>query len=843
MKSKSIIISSIILALCLISLKSYSAVLSIITSGAEDAGMATEVVTNNVASTANTALETTDSTAAEVISTATTSGEDSTGEAPPIVDNAIPEIIDTIDNSSSQIIDTVDNTSSETVDVIVDTAVDASNTVDDLTSDTIDSVDNATEEVENIANNLPVSLIDIEILASEYRDDSHLQYQNAVNVAQVNNWLIKSQGVEIKYLTEAGIPIYNGTTSRKNNHRNLQEANLSGTNLMWNNYTGKGLSIGLWDTGSVDEDHSEYDGRIIWKDEDEMIVDPHPTHVAGTLVASGNNNLEAKGMAPEATIHAFNWNNNASEIIASAAKYATSDGLLISNHSYGTLTGWSYHASGLPEYPHIKWVWNGVDCDEFEFCHPEQDYKNGLYTKDAFDLDYASYILPYHLIVKSAGNNVNEGPPSGTSHIAWKYDGTWTQVESSKTRTTDCANKDGFDCLMPDSTAKNILTVGAVGSDEKIATYSSKGPTDDGRIKPDIVAKGDNVISTWTNDAYEDLSGTSMSTPVLSGSLLLLQEKYKSLNNNKAMRAATLKALAIHSADDIQPAGPDFSTGWGALNTKRASSLLDKNDSTHQILQLGLNNGEKYTLDFVAKSSKPIVATIVWTDYPEKIHPDALDPSDIVLTNDLDLRIINNDITFYPWKMNLDDPAKGAGIGDNIRDNVEQVVIYNPIIGETYQIVVNHKDQLKTDTLLYGEACYDSSSQSAKQNNIHQCFSLIVSQLDSGIIFDDKLNIAKAELNSSGNLSLYLPAVNFGQQTFSANMEVITSSAPIQFVMKSFNLSDRKSTLSSAVVDEKSLDISIPQVSYDNKLWKLNLSNDANVNVLKWTLKDASVVQ
>jgi len=346
---------------------------------------------------------------------------------------------------------------------------------------------------------------------------------------------------------------------------------------------------GLWDAGSVSESHVEFLNRIVWKDSESSSINFHPTHIAGTLVAAGSGNQEAKGMAPAATVNAYNWNKNISELLNSAATDATSNGLLISNHSYGILAGWTYYASGISGHSDINWSWDGLDCSGFDFCNAQEDYKNGLYNQDAYELDYVSYLVPYHLIVKAAGNNSTEGPEPDTKHVAWSWDGSWSQIETQKTRPKDCAFDDGYDCLMPDSTAKNVLTVGAVDTDRKIASFSSKGPTDDWRIKPDIVAKGEEVSSTWTDGGYKDLSGTSMATPVVAGSLLLLQQKYKILHQDKAMRAATLKALAIHSADDVAPAGPDYSYGWGILNSQRASTLLDEDDSTKQILEQRLN--------------------------------------------------------------------------------------------------------------------------------------------------------------------------------------------------------------------------------------------------------------
>src|SRR5262249_32640354 len=140
---------------------------------------------------------------------------------------------------------------------------------------------------------------------------------------------------------------------------------------------------------------------------------------------------------------------------------------------------------------------------------------------------------------------------------------------------------DTFDCLASYTCAKNILTVGAVTkinnndnlnngwtqvSDVQLASFSGCGPTDDGRIKPDVVGCGVFIFSSISDSAkaYGYLSGTSMATPNVSGSLLLVQQHFNNLKG-RFMRSSTLKGLAIHTADEAGNAGPDYSFGWGLI--------------------------------------------------------------------------------------------------------------------------------------------------------------------------------------------------------------------------------------------------------------------------------------
>ena len=142
-----------------------------------------------------------------------------------------------------------------------------------------------------------------------------------------------------------------------------------------------------------------------------------------------------------------------------------------------------------------------------------------------------------------------------------------------------------FDKLSSHATSKNNMVVAnasEIGIDASgdfisvgINSSSSQGPTDDYRIKPDITGKGTNLYSTVesSNSAYSSLTGTSMASPNVSGTLLLLQQHFNELNET-FMKAATLKGLALHTADDAGAIGPDAVYGWGLLNAKRAAAVI-----------------------------------------------------------------------------------------------------------------------------------------------------------------------------------------------------------------------------------------------------------------------------
>ena len=106
--------------------------------------------------------------------------------------------------------------------------------------------------------------------------------------------------------------------------------------------------------------------------------------------------------------------------------------------------------------------------------------------------------------------------------------------------------------------------------------YSSWGPTDDGRIKPDLVANGYSLYSSYSSGtaSYAYSSGTSMAAPNATGTAQLLLSLYTSMKPGEYMRASTLKGLLIHTADDLGTAGPDYKFGWGLVNAKAAADLI-----------------------------------------------------------------------------------------------------------------------------------------------------------------------------------------------------------------------------------------------------------------------------
>lgn len=498
------------------------------------------------------------------------------------------------------------------------------------------------------------NLAELELLKEKYKMQENQDRAEAYRLAQqkglpIFKTLADGRVAELQYFV-GGSPIYFVTNS------NLQAAQTTRTHHLWTggslglDLNGQGMIVGEWDGGAVRASHQEFGtGRVIQKDGASFTGattnTSHATHVAGTLIAAGTSN-NAKGMAHQATLWSNDWTSDLSEATTQAA-----EGLLVSNHSYGYLT------SSL------------------------QQWQFGYYDSNSANWDELTFNAPFYLPCIAAGNDRNSGLN---------------------------ASAGGYDLITGRGLAKNVLTVGAVSiqtnytgpTSVQMSSFSNWGPTDDGRIKPDVVGAGVGIFSSVADadNSYASYNGTSMATPNVAGSLILLQQHYKNLNSGNFMRAATLKALVIHTADEAGDApGPDYRFGWGLVNMQKAAQVISNNGTSAFIEERTLANNTSQTFHIVAASSDPIEVTIAWTDPKGTSAPSGIiNPSNLMLVNDLDMRIWrNNNERFMPWVLNPANPSSAATQGDNFRDNVEKIIINNPVIGSTYTIEICHKGSLQ----------------------------------------------------------------------------------------------------------------------------------------------------
>jgi hypothetical protein len=459
--------------------------------------------------------------------------------------------------------------------------------------------------------------------------------------------------------------------------------------------TGSGMPLGrlaIWDGGAVRTSHDELTGRATQMD-GAGSYSSHATHVSGTMIAGGAD-PDALGMSYEGELGCYDWNQDTSEMATAAA-----NGLLISNHSYGYVTGWRYD-SGDGE-----WYWYG-DLD----VSTDEDYGFGFYDDSAAEWDQIAHDAPDYLIVCSAGNDRNDaGPGPGQGH--WHWDGGW--VWATDTHDPDGAPL-GYDSVAWLKNAKNVLAVGAIEDiplgytdpgDVVMSEFSGWGPTDDGRIKPDLVANGVGLYSSTagSNSSYSTYSGTSMASPNASGSVNLVAEHWMATHGATPARAATIKAILFQTTDEAGAApGPDYEHGWGLLNTESAVELVQADadaapDSMH-VIEAEIFQNTQETWYFLAGADEDVKITINWTDPAGTPVSAQLDPTDPMLVNDLDLRIDAHPfptlLPAEPWVLDPADPAAAATRGDNFRDNTEQVVT-GVQQGETYDVIVTHKGTLQ----------------------------------------------------------------------------------------------------------------------------------------------------
>jgi hypothetical protein len=401
---------------------------------------------------------------------------------------------------------------------------------------------------------------------------------------------------------------------------------------------GTGITVLVYDGGTARATHVDFEGRLTVGDDDGL--SEHATHVSGTIGGGGVANPDLTGMAPGVNLlsYGFQWGgggiflySNPGDMEEDYFDAISNRGADISNNSIGTNTA----PNGFP-------------------CEITGDYGVTSQMIDTIvrgDTDNPLFTTPFRIV--------------------------W--ANGNERQTDRCGNT--FATTAPPATAKNHITVGALNSnDDSMTEFSSWGPTDDGRIKPDIAgpgcqSDGDGGVSScaaYSDEAYTVACGTSMASPTVCGVLALVLEGYTiEFPDAPLPRNSTLKALLAHTAEDRGGPGPDYRYGYGSVRATAAIAEM----RSGRFLEAALDQDmtwQRYVM--VSPGDDELKITLAWDDYP------AMPNVATALVNDLDLRVYSpSGERYFPWTLDGAQPSLAArqDAEDHI-NNIEQVLVADP---------------------------------------------------------------------------------------------------------------------------------------------------------------------
>lgn len=410
---------------------------------------------------------------------------------------------------------------------------------------------------------------------------------------------------------------------------------------------GSGVSVLVYDGGTGRSTHTDFGGRHHTRDASGL--SSHATHVAGTIGGSGVASAGLReGMAPSVEIESYGFEYDGSGIFlytnpgdmqADYNQAINTFGADISNNSIGTNT-----------------ESNGFDC--------------------AIQGDYG--------VTDTVIDSIARGSLGAPFRIVWA---------NGNERQGNRCDVEGFGdyySTAPPATAKNHIAVGALNSNnDSMTSFSSWGPTDDGRLKPDVSAPGcqsndDGGVtscSSSSDTSYTVFCGTSMASPTVCGlSALLLQDYRVQFPATPDFRNSTLKILLAHTAVDLGNPGPDYQFGYGSVRIQPATDFM----RTGNFLENEVSQGGSYnTLVVVNPSDTVMKVTLAWDDPPgtPNVSP--------ALVNDLDFVVFDpSNNQRFPWTLDPANPSVNAVQTQlNHRDNIEQVLVNSPPPG-VYRVEV-----------------------------------------------------------------------------------------------------------------------------------------------------------
>jgi uncharacterized repeat protein (TIGR01451 family) len=483
---------------------------------------------------------------------------------------------------------------------------------------------------------------------------------------------------------------------------------IMGGSTAWSNgYTGSGMVVAVTDTGldtgNPSGIHADFSGRVAqissWPVQyanygggcetanngaDDGAADTesgHGTHVTGSVAGNGaNSSGQFKGLAYEATI--------TFQAVEQYTQWTVPNPFSCPN---------GYYLTGIPDDVRqlltevYGWgarvqnnSWGGGDYgaydtqaqyfDDFVFNHQDMAVVVAA-GNDGIDANANGYVDENSISSPGTAKNlITVGASDNERNSGGISEYTWYQLWGSD---------------YPTNPTRDDYTS---DTRQELAAFSSRGPMSDGRIKPDVVAPGTNILSTrsslasesgWGsyNTYYMYMGGTSMASPLTAGSAALVRDYYITTEGLSTPSAALIKATLINTAVDIsgygnssQEAGqpiPNMHEGWGLVNVAGATTpgraFIDE--------AAGLNTGNTHTYSYSVGAGQPFKVTLVWSDYPGSPSGGAM------LVNNLNLRLTApNGTTTYWGNVFSGGWSQTGGSADTV-NNVENVYIQSPTAG------------------------------------------------------------------------------------------------------------------------------------------------------------------
>ncbi len=479
----------------------------------------------------------------------------------------------------------------------------------------------------------------------------------------------------------------------------VQNVDLSGSTPFYKGLDGSGVSVGIFDTGinTPTFQHQDFTGRLLRTATD---TNGHGSHVAGIVGASGKQSVancpfgsctdyQLRGMAPNVSLAPYYSGWDASEMDDAINNFNVE----ITNHSYVMTCG---------------------------------SYTTGARDVDRLvrgDLQNGSTDIPEHFAVWAAANQGTGAQYCTTGTVP---DGSDDDTDPDPDPTS--GPRGYYSILSP---AKNQLTVGALNrnSGYDLSGFSSRGPTWDGRLKPDVMGIGCEWSTDHDSQGYVGKCGTSMASPSVAGvAALVTQQYHETFPTAGRPRPSTLKAVLIQTATDLehqpgqagfseygwndpdsgQPViyhrGPDWATGYGVVNAERAVAAVRGRNFVEGTVSPS-NNFDLYTVE-IPPGRTEFKVTLAWDD--EAGDP-TLGVNATQLVNDLDLVIEDPDGTNYrPWVLpalprsstTLNSSNQDTGVADPINRNTDVLPATRGIdrINNVEQVLITDTVELEPGT-------------------------------------------------------------------------------------------------------------------------------------------------